>query len=147
MLGYIIDWMEDHPYLFLVPPILVFLTVDYLAGVNMKYLFVFTLLSFIIAHFTLVGAKYYFKREREGRNKVGIHRYSFPSYHTGIATVFCLVQSIVLPLTAPLMLIFIFLTAYGRVRLDLHDRLEVMAGVFISVPVVMISFMFVEALV
>lgn len=139
MIGAVVDWMEDHPYLFLVPPISIFLTIDYLAGVDMSFTFVFTALSFALSHIALVTAKLIIKQERKGRDKEGVHRYSFPSYHTGVATMFCLVQAIVFPITAPLMAIFIILTAYGRVRLDLHSPIEVVGGFAMVLPLIVVT--------
>ncbi len=140
MIGAIIDWMENHPYLFLVPPISVFLTIDYLAGVDMIFLITFTISTFILSHIVLVSAKASVKQEREGRDGEGVQKYSWPSYHTGVATMFCFVQAIMLPITAPLMAVFILLTGYGRVKLDLHSPFEVAGGFVMVLPVIIVTY-------
>jgi len=130
--------MDERPTLFLLPPVLFFTAVDIYLGVSPAFLLAFTLPTLAVTHYLLIGLKALFKREREGRNKEGIHKYSFPSYHSGLAACFCTMQSLLLPITAPLMLFLIVLTAWGRIKLDMHDAREVTFAVLVVLPIVFV---------
>lgn len=132
--------MDERPTLFLIPPVLLFTAIDIYLGVSPAFLLAFTLPTLAVTHYLLIGLKALFKRERKGRDKTGIHKYSFPSYHTGLATCFCTMQSLLLPITAPLMLFLIVLTAWGRIKLNMHDTYDVLGAMIIVLPPVFIFY-------
>ena len=134
--------MEDYPIPFLVPPVLIFVAIDIYASINPFFIVTFSVPTIIFVHFFLVTLKKIFKIERRNRDKQrGVHKYSFPSYHAGMGTCFCTIQSLIFPLTAPIMVALIFVTAIGRVRLDLHDWKEVLSGILFVIPVVFIFYL------
>lgn len=116
-------------------------------GVDIIKLSLFFILSFVMAHFYLRMLKGAIKKERYGReDQKGVHRYSFPSYHTGIGTTLCLVQAISLPESAPFMVAFVILTAYSRVKLDRHDYSDVVSAIMFVIPLVFLSYLFLDIL-
>lgn len=132
--------MEKHPKKFLIPPILISFAFDLYFVNDLLISLILALPTVIFTHFYLVRLKGFFKKERNVRDKDGAQKYAFPSYHTGLATIFCLIQGSIFLLSMPIMIFLIAITALGRIELDMHDWRDVTAGILFVIPIAAIYY-------
>lgn len=127
--------MDEHPVLFLIPPVIFCTLVDWYLGVQLILIFSMLVLTFLVTHFLVLYIKGVVKKERDFYHDHKYHRYAFPSYHVGTAVALCTAQTLLLPLSLPFMIALVIMTIWGRLKLDRHDLYDAVGGVVVGIPV------------